>query len=258
MRRLIFALSLLALCTPANAQLQQYLPGPRLIDGSQLNLMVNAVNGLTAGTLAAPQTITGANANALDVGRLGATTPGFQVDTSTASSVTGIKIKSAAAAAGVAISVISSGTNENGTLDAKGSGTFTINGSGTGAVVIGHGLTSTAGATALAGTTLSGQLASTFGTPTIASGACGTTTNGTIAGTNQSGVITIGSATTTVCTVSFSATLGVAPKSVVIFPASAGAAATGTTVAYVSSITTGGFVITGSALASTVYNYIVL
>jgi hypothetical protein len=104
--------------------------------------------------------------------------------------------------------------------------------------------------------TVAGQLRTTYGTPTIASGACGATTNGSVAGNNQAGVVTIGSATTTTCTVAFSATLANAPNSCVVFPASSGAAATGTTVAYVSSITTGHFVITGSTLASTVYNYI--
>lgn len=104
----------------------------------------------------------------------------------------------------------------------------------------------------------SGQITSTAGAPTIASGACGATTNGTVTGTNQSGKVTIGAATTTTCTVSFSATLAAAPNSCVLFPASAGAAATGTTVAYVSSISTANFVITGSALASTVYYFLCL
>jgi hypothetical protein len=104
--------------------------------------------------------------------------------------------------------------------------------------------------------TFSGQLKTTFGTPTIASGACGATTNGVItSGTNQAGLVTIGSASTTTCTISFSTTI-TAPNACVVFPASTGAAATGTTVAYVSSITTAQFVITGSALASTAYYYI--
>lgn len=105
--------------------------------------------------------------------------------------------------------------------------------------------------------TFSGLLRTTFGTPTIASGACGTTTNGVItSGTNQAGLVTIGAATTTTCTISFSATLPNAPNACVVFPASAGGAATGTTVARVSSITTSQFVITGSALASTAYYYL--
>jgi hypothetical protein len=105
--------------------------------------------------------------------------------------------------------------------------------------------------------TFSGQIIPAYGTPTIASGACGTTTNGTLASgsTNQSGKVQIASAATTTCTVSFSTTLGAAPLACVLFPANATAAATGTTVAYVSSITTAQFVITGSVLANTNYYY---
>lgn len=44
----LLAIALVSLPTMAFAQtmLQQYQPGPRLIDGNQLNLMVNAVNGI--------------------------------------------------------------------------------------------------------------------------------------------------------------------------------------------------------------------
>ena len=115
---------------------------------------------------------------------------------------------------------------------------------------------------AVAGTTgtFSGQLRSTAGLPTIASGACGTTTNGAIVAgsTNQSGQITIGAAATTACTISFSATLPFAPKICVITPMNAAAAAQGTTIAYVDAPTTAGFVINGSALASANYGYICL
>lgn len=86
-----------------------------------------------------PQTITSANANALAVGPNGTTNPTLEVDASTSSAATGLKVKSAAAASGLAISVISSGTNENGTLDAKGSGTFTIGAVSTGSVILGAG-----------------------------------------------------------------------------------------------------------------------
>lgn len=108
------------------------------------------------------------------------------------------------------------------------------------------------------GLTASDMVVSTAGLPTIASGACGATTNGAVVAgsTNQTGNITIGSATTTTCTVSFSKTLSVAPNTCVIQPTNATAAAVGTTVAYVSAITTGHFVITGSALASANYSYI--
>lgn len=118
------------------------------------------------------------------------------------------------------------------------------------------------GANVFSGATnsFSGQIITSAGLPTIASGACGTTTNGAVVAgsTNQAGNITIGAAATTVCTVSFSATLASAPKSCVIQPANAAAAAVGTTIAYVSSITTAQFVITGSALANANYSYICL
>lgn len=79
---------------------------------------------------------TAATANTLTAGANGTTNPAFNVDASTASSATGINIKSAAAAGGVALSAISSGTNENLTIDAKGSGTITLGGTSTGATII--------------------------------------------------------------------------------------------------------------------------
>lgn len=85
--------------------------------------------------------LTSAAAAALAVGLNGATNPALVVDASTASSATGVKVKSAAAAGGVAVSVVSSGTNENLTLDAKGSGTVTLNGTATGGVSIGQTVT---------------------------------------------------------------------------------------------------------------------
>lgn len=79
---------------------------------------------------------------ALSTGRTGAN-PALQVDTNTASSVTGLKVTSAAAAGGLALTTISSGTNENLTIDAKGSGSVSINGSATGDVLLGGGSAST-------------------------------------------------------------------------------------------------------------------
>lgn len=63
-----------------------------------------------------------------------ATTPALSVVHTTEG--TGWGITSAAAASGAALAVISSGTNENGTLDAKGSGTLTLNGTATGNIVL--------------------------------------------------------------------------------------------------------------------------
>jgi hypothetical protein len=109
--------------------------------------------------------------------------------------------------------------------------------------------------------TFSGQIVVTGqGLPTIASGACGTTTNGAVVAgsTNQSGSITIGSAATTTCTISWSATLASAPKACTFFPMNATAAATGTTVAYNDAPTTTAVVLHGSALASSNYGYVCL
>jgi hypothetical protein len=107
-------------------------------------------------------------------------------------------------------------------------------------------------------TTFSGQFISTFGTPTIASGACGTGTNGTISGSNQSGTITIGSATTSSCAVTFGSGPITAPNACLIFPGNATAAAAGTTLAQAGAPSTTGWTFTGSALASTVYRYLCL
>lgn len=104
------------------------------------------------------------------------------------------------------------------------------------------------------------QIYSTTGTPTIASGACGATTNGTVGSgsTNQSGFVSIGAAATTTCTITWSATLSVAPNSCIFFPGNAAAAATGTTVAFASAPTTASVVLNGAALANTVYRYMCL
>jgi hypothetical protein len=104
--------------------------------------------------------------------------------------------------------------------------------------------------------TFSGQIIPAYGTPTIASGTCGTGSNGAVANgsTNQSGEITIGASATSTCTLAFSTTLGAAPLACTISPGNAAAAAWGTTGAYVSSITTGHFIITGT-LANANYYY---
>ena len=62
------------------------------------------------------------------------TNPAFSVVHTTEG--TGFKVTSAAAGAGVALTATSSGTDENGTIDAKGSGTLTFNGTATGGIVL--------------------------------------------------------------------------------------------------------------------------
>lgn len=102
--------------------------------------------------------LTSAAAAALAVGPNGATNPALVVDGSTASSATGVKVKSAAAAGGVAVSVVSSGANENLTLDAKGSGTVTINATATGGIALGQTVTLADAKNIVLGTTTGAQI----------------------------------------------------------------------------------------------------
>lgn len=82
-------------------------------------------------------TITSASANALAVGLAGATNPALNIDASTASSVTGFNIKSAASGGGVTMSVISSATNENGNITvAKGTGQGVVSTPGNGTLIL--------------------------------------------------------------------------------------------------------------------------
>lgn len=90
---------------------------------------VFAAGATFAGALA----LTTASATALAIGRLGITTPAFLVDTSTSTSITGLKIKSAASGGGVTLSAIGE-TNVNVAIDAAGSGSLTLNGTATGSV----------------------------------------------------------------------------------------------------------------------------
>lgn len=71
--------------------------------------------------------VTSSSATALVAGANGSTNPAFNVDASTASSVTGLNIKSAATGNGVAITATDSGSNTSITMSAKGTGTITFN-----------------------------------------------------------------------------------------------------------------------------------
>lgn len=82
--------------------------------------------------------ITSSSANALTAGRQGTTNPALNVDASASTSVTGLNIAAAAAAGGLALTVTSSGTDESATVDAKGAGTLTFNGTATGNVIMGR------------------------------------------------------------------------------------------------------------------------
>jgi hypothetical protein len=136
MKFLLSIICALASALTANAQLINLTMGA---DGTVLQNGIKLPSGTTIGgsAVVALATITSSSANALTTGPNGATNPSFNVDASTSSAATGFNVKSAAAAAGVALSVISSGTDESVTFDAKGAGTVTINGTATGKVILG-------------------------------------------------------------------------------------------------------------------------
>jgi hypothetical protein len=98
---------------------------------------------------------------------------------------------------------------------------------------------------------IAGQFRTSGTTATI--GTCGTSP--TISGTNQAGTFTVGGGVTTACTISFSTTLANAPNACDISPANSTAAAVGTTGAYVSSVSTTAFVVTGLSLTGAAYYY---
>lgn len=87
---------------------------------------VAGASTFTGGTITGATTVSLASANAFVVGPNGTTNPTLQVDTSTASAATGIKVTSAAAGSGILIQAISSGTNEPLTLKAKGSSNVSL------------------------------------------------------------------------------------------------------------------------------------
>lgn len=125
--------------------------------------------------LPVPVAILSTSATAFTVGRLGATTPAFTVDASTASQVAGLKITGAATAGTVAVVVTDSGSDANLTVNAKGSGTIGIGSVSTGRVTI------TPVCTITGALTQTG-LATFNGGATIASGQTLTLTGATVAG----------------------------------------------------------------------------
>jgi len=136
--------------------------------GATFNTSSNALTGNQA--IAGTVTITSTSAVALTAGRQGATNPVLKIDASTSSVATGIQIKGAAAAGGVAVLVITSGTNESLTIDAAGSGTISLNAvSGTGNVILGDAINVQSGTTtgSKIGTTTLQKLAFWNATPIV-------------------------------------------------------------------------------------------
>ena len=132
-------------------------------------------NQSVAGTL----TVTSSSASALTVGRLGATTPAFQVDGSVSSAVTGVKVTGRATGAGASIAAIGSATDETLTVDAKGAGVIALGDTSTAPVYANRGslkalqvaLTLTALGTVQSSTPTSAQLLGGILTQTGATGA---------------------------------------------------------------------------------------
>lgn len=149
---------------------ENWIAGSNL--GMQLNFIATAAGGTTNtnALILSPDKAVFQNvgANGLAVGRQGATNPVLNVDTTVANVVTGINVKGAAAAAGVAISALSSGANENLTIDAKGSGTITLGSVSTGAIVLTRGLTLPGGTLLTTSAALTNNAAASAGTLTNA------------------------------------------------------------------------------------------
>lgn len=210
--------------------IEQQLPGVNAsglvnnttVDFSGASSVALPANTTIAGTTAAgATTITSTSANALTVGRQGATAPVLKIDASTASVATGIKVVGAASGGGVAVQAITSGTNDALTIDAAGSGTISLGTVSTGAIVLGTatGVTgaftvTSASATSLTvgrlgATTPAFQVDSSTGTQVTGIKITGGAAAGTVAiavqgGTNEkltinsngSGAITIGGTST--------------------------------------------------------------
>jgi hypothetical protein len=133
-----------------------------------------AVTGaLTSGI----HTITSNSAHALAVGANGLTNPQFQVDASSASVATGVIINTAAAGSAVGIAAISSATNENIGLDAKGSGSIILGSISTGPITLTR------------ATTISAAL--TYGGVTLSNAVSGTGNMALTAGTTFTGTTTV-------------------------------------------------------------------
>lgn len=114
-------ISLTDLTTTGNTTLGDAVSDTTTINGAT-TIVTTAVAGLT-------------------VGANGATNPVLRVDANTASVATGISIVGAAAGAGVNLRALSSGNDENMTINAKGAGTLTLNPVATGNIVLSRAMT---------------------------------------------------------------------------------------------------------------------
>lgn len=123
--------------TNENLTLDAKGSGTVTINGTATGIVVLPAGTTIGGSVPLTSTITSSSANALAVGQNGTTNPAFNVDASTATSVTGLNVKSAASGAGLALSVISSASAENLTINAKSTGTISIGTVSTGSITVG-------------------------------------------------------------------------------------------------------------------------
>ena len=116
-----------------------------LVDAAGNSLIDSSGNlKVSIGSVVAAINIVVSSATALTVAKAG-TDYIFQVDTSVASAVAGLKLTGAIAAGTVAVAVISTGAAASLTIDAKGTGTIGIGTISTGAITLGRGTTITTG-----------------------------------------------------------------------------------------------------------------
>lgn len=128
-------------------------------------------------TVAALGVITSASATALAVGRLGATTPAFVVDSSTASQVAGLKVTGAITGGVVAIAAIDSGADASLSIAAKGVGVLGLKNP-----VMRHATAAVnATGTATAAQVATGYITSTSASPTTITMPTGTLLGGVLA-----------------------------------------------------------------------------
>lgn len=97
---------------------------------------LTSLGTLTVLNVAGVATITSTSASALTAGANGATNPVLKVNANTASVATGWEMIGAAAGAGAQLNVISSGTDEVGTINSKGNSSLVLNASNATAQVL--------------------------------------------------------------------------------------------------------------------------
>jgi hypothetical protein len=156
----------------------------------------NTNGGDVAVTLGAGQG-TGRNGQ-FGVGATGLTNPALLATLTGPGPATGIQLAANPAGAGVALTAISPAASENLTLDAKGGGTLTLNGTATGVVVVGHGLAVSGGPLTFAAANGPAGVNGAGVTLTTGAGGAGNTNGGDVtitlgagAGTGRSGTFSV-------------------------------------------------------------------